>query len=148
MKYEIQGNIYEIVDDVDIAADYIRVQQLADVDETYKARMVECAVKLNVCKDGVVVGLIYVSTDEYRSDAVSLWSIDIYSLMVLWAHVQLTYSIKQIRVVPHRKEDVLKYVSIATGDSLRRYHNGSMPYILIDFKRLKDKYERYIKAVV
>ena len=147
MRYKLRDIEYVVTETNDIEVDYDRILELVPVDEGYKERMKKCAIKLHVCREDEVVGLIYIATNEHRADAVSIWSKSIEGMMTLWAHVYVTYGVKQVRVVPHRKEDVLKYVSIATGDSIRRYHQGVMPYILIDFKRLSDKYRHYVETI-
>ena len=147
MRYKLRGVEYEVTDTVDKEADYLRIQELAPVDTEYKQRMLRAAISLNVLKDGIVVGLIYVENKEHRSNAVSIWSKDILGMMILWAHIYCTTNVRQMLVVPHNKEDVKMYISIATGGSIRRYHNGARPYLIIDMNKLSSKYSKYVEIL-
>ena len=147
MKYKLRGVEYEVTDTVDKEADYLRIQELVPVDTEYKQRMLSAAISLNVLKDGIVVGLIYVENKEYRANAVSVWSKDILGMMILLAHIYRTTNVRQILVVPHNKEDVKMYISTATGDSIRRYHNGTRPYLIIDTNKLSGKYSEYVEKL-
>lgn len=129
---------------VDIENDYEVVCGMVEVDETYITRMKACEVKLCIKYMDKTVAVMYLEEDKYLTNAVTLYGYDMYGLMWLLYVVWKEYNIRKIRVVPHNREDVKKYTSMATGSSLRRFHNGRN-YIEIHVERLKEKMSKCIE---
>lgn len=137
--YYINNIKYTVSDKVSVDRDYKKVQELVDVDEEYRDRMIAAEVKIVVKTGNKQLAVVYMDKDSEISDAVTLMCTDRWAMLILWYSIWKETKVRRVQVVPHRKEDIKMYVSIATGDSLRRYHEGMKGYIVVNVDTLKGK---------
>lgn len=146
--YYINNDKYKVTTTVSIDRNYKDVLKIVQVDELYKARMKSAKVRYSVKKNGVEVGCMYLEEDKYQTNAVTIVGRDIWAMMMIWYHIWRDTSVRKIRVVPHRPEDVRMYISIATGASLRNYNSGHKDYVVVDVDALRVKMSKVIESIV
>ena len=121
--------------------------------EGYKENMITGIKQDNayICNcNGEMVAFIYCRTSEYTLYGSSLWADGknvygtLFLLEAMWRANKKSF--KTIKVAPHRN-NIKNFMSFATGKSIRAYHAGGSPYIVLPFKtmlKIGSKIKEYV----
>jgi hypothetical protein len=134
------GTEYVVTDVADVEYDAACIEDLVGESADIRSRLADCEVVVRVLEDGIPVATIYLEEDRKFSTAVGLYTTDMYSILVLWYSLNKYYEgIERVKVAPHSREGVKKYISVATGDSIRLYNSNARDYVIVKVLELKSR---------